>query len=154
MKQIIKNIAGIIAIVIFFFALSSTLNYAQSSEHEWKVGDLVWVNHMCSNVEILKMTANLYQQGTEESVKQAEEVWKFAILNGICVSSPENFLIRLVTMMEHFPDLFGAEGYHGELWSANTILPDGTPVLIYAGVIAKEFAAKPTSSRNNIQYSL
>ena len=57
-------------------------------------------------------------------------------------------------MKEHFPDLFGAEGYHGELWSANTILPDGTPVLIYAGVIAKEFAAKPTSLRNNIQYSL
>ncbi len=154
MKKIIKNIAGILAIALFFFALSSTLNYAQSSDHAWKVGDLVWVNHMCSNVDVLKMTANLYQQGTEESVKQAEEVWKFAILNGICVSSPENFLIRLVTMKEHFPDLFGAEGYHGELWSANTILPDGTPVLIYAGVIAKEFAAKPTSLRNNIQYSL
>ena len=150
MKEFFKVATGTTAILFFLFVVYSTLNYAQSSEHEWVPGDLVYVNHMCSNVEILKMTANLYQQGTEESVKQAEEVWKFAILNGICVSSPENFLIRLVTMIEHFPDLFGAEGYHGELWSANTILPDGTPILIYAGVIAKEFAAKPTSSSNNI----
>jgi len=154
LKEFFRAVTGITAIVIFFFVVYSTLNYAQSSDHAWKVGDFVYVNHMCSNAEVLIMTANLYQQGTEESVKQAEEVWKFAVINGICVTSPENFLIKLVTMRQHFPDLFGADGYHGELWSANTVLPDGTPVLIYAGVIAKEFAAQNTSSQNYIKYSL
>tara|TARA_B100001059_G_C17745055_1_gene533822 strand:- start:392 stop:844 length:453 start_codon:yes stop_codon:yes gene_type:complete len=150
LKEFFRAVTGITAIVIFFFVVYSTLNYAQSSHHEWKAGDMVWVNHLCANSEILKMSANLMQEGTDKSVKQAEDLWKLAVTSGVCVTSPENFLIRLDTMLEHFPNLFGAEGYHGELWFATTVLPDGTPLRVYSGVIAKEFAAKPTSSSNNI----
>jgi hypothetical protein len=155
LNEFFRAVAGITAIVFFFFVVYSTLNYAQSDDHEWKAGDMVWVDHLCANAEILKMSADLMQQATDESVKQAEDLWKLAVTSGVCVSSPENFLIRLETMIEHFPDLFGAEGYHGELWFATTILPDGTPLQVYAGVIAKPFASKrKTSLGNNIQYSL
>ena len=155
MKKFFRAVAGITAIVIFFFVVYSTLNYAQSTEHNWVPGDMVWVDHLCANGEILRLSADLMQQATDESVKQAEDLWKSAVTSGVCVSSPENFLIRLVIMIEHFPNLFGAEGYHGELWFATTVLPDGTPLQVYAGVIAKPFASKhKKSSGNNIQYSL
>lgn len=155
MRNFIRSLLGILSVVFFLTLVSSTLNYAQSTEHNWVPGDMVWVDHLCANSEILKISADLMKQATDESVKQAEDLWKLAVTSGVCVSSPENFLIRLVTMIEHFPNLFGAEGYHGELWFATTILPDGTPLQVYAGVIAKPFASKhKKSSGNNIQYSL
>lgn len=150
MKEFFKVATGTTAILFFLFVVYSTLNYAQSSEHEWVPGDLVYVNHMCSNATVLQVTANLYQLATEESVKQAEDAWMYAILNGMCVTSPENFLIKLETMIQHFPNLFGADGYHGELWSAYTLLPDGTPIRVYAGVIAKEFASQAINLNNYI----
>ena len=150
MRKFFVSLLGILSVALFLTLVSSTLNYAQSTEHDWVPNDLVWVNHICTNVDVLKLTASEYQKGTEQGAKNADELWKFAVMQGLCVTSPENFLIRLIELIEHYPNLFGAEGYHGELWSAYTMDPAGNTIIIYAGVIAKEFASKqrPTSHNN------
>jgi len=142
-RNIFTGIIILIIVLVAFFVKPT-----DATEHEWVPNDIIWVNHICSSSEILKRTAIEYQKGTEEGIQSAEQMWTFAIATGVCVTSPQNFMIKLVTRIDQYPDLYGAIGYDGELWSAYTVAPDGKTLLIYAGVVSKEFAAKPILHNN------
>lgn len=146
MKQFFKTLTGIVLVTSFLAMVYATLNYAQSTEHQWQPDDFVTVDTMCQDIQPLIVTAALYQLGTETSVQEADIIWLDALKRGICISNANGFLVKLVVKQKVFPRFLNIPGLDGELWSASTVSPNGDMIEIFVGIMTKEYlSGKPTT---------
>ena len=134
MKKIILSIICLTFVTLFPLS-------AQQHGGEWNQDDYINVVTICQNMQPLVRTATLYQIATEQSVEQADRIWIDAIKRGICISTPNRFLVKLLVRQKVYKELFKVEGYHGELWSAETVLPNGDMIEVYVGIMSKDHSS-------------
>ena len=142
-RNIFTGIIILIIVVVAFFAQPS-----KSTEHEWMINDLAYVTHVCSTPDMLINSAMLYSDPTPENIEQADAMFLQAMKNKNCVYNQNNFIVRLVDKIYTVSNLYGIEGYDGQVWSGNTVGPNGMTYRVYVGMLNKEFAAK-----KQMQYS-
>ena len=136
-RNIFTGIIILIIVVVAFFAQPS-----KSTEHEWMINDLAYVTHVCSTPDILINSAMLYSDPTPENIEEADAMFLQAMKNKNCVYNQNNFIVRLVDKIYTVSNLYGIEGYDGQVWSGNTVGENGMVYRVYIGMLNKEFASK------------
>ena len=142
-RNIFTGIIILIIVAVAFFARPS-----KSDEHIWKINDLAYVTHVCSSPEMLINSAILYSDPTPENLEEADAMFLQAMKSKNCVYNQQDFIVRLVEKIYTIQNLYGIDGYDGQVWSGNTIGPNGMTYRVYVGMLNKEFAAK-----KQMQYS-
>ena len=142
-RNIFTGIIILIIVAVAFFARPT-----KSEEHIWKINDLAYVTHVCSSPEMLINSAILYSDPTPENLEEADAMFLQAMKTKNCVYNQQDFIVRLVEKIYTIKDLYGIDGYDGQVWSGNTIGPNGMTYRVYVGMLNKEFAAK-----KQMQYS-
>ena len=142
-RNIFTGIIILIIVVVAFFAQPS-----KSEEHVWKTNDLAYVTHVCSTPDMLINSAILYSDPTPENLEEADAMFLQAMKTKNCVYNQRDFIVRLVEKIYTIPNLYGIDGYDGQVWSGNTIGTNGMTYRVYIGMLNKEFAAK-----KQMQYS-
>ena len=154
MRTLIKSL------IAFWFIVFAGLTSLKAQEDEiisnWIPGDFAYVNHVCQNATILDQTAILYQESDEESIREADAMWRNAVATGLCIINSSNeFLVRLVEKYKEFPNMFGIEGYHGELWLVETTDPKGIVHRVFTGILSKKFSGrKPSLGSSASNYNI
>ena len=136
-KNIFTGIIILIIVVVAFFAQPS-----KSDEHEWMINDLAYVTHVCSTPDMLINSAMLYSDPTPENIEEADAMFLQAMKAKNCVYNQNNFIVRLVEKIYTISNLYGVEGYDGQVWSGNTVGENGMVYRVYIGMLKKEFASK------------
>ena len=136
-RNIFTGIIILIIVAVAFFARPS-----KSDEHIWKMHDLAYVTHVCSSPEMLIASAMLYSDPTPENLEEADALFLQAMKSKNCVYNQQDFVVRLVDKIYTIPNLYGIDGYDGQVWSGNTIGPNGMTYRVYIGMLKKEFAAQ------------
>ena len=136
-----RNIfTGIIILIIV--AVAFFVKPVDATDHEWYPNDLAYVTHVCSTPDILINSAMLYSDPTPENIEEADAMFLQAIKNKNCVYNQNNFIVRLVDKIYTVSNLYGIEGYDGQVWSGNTVGENGMVYRVYIGMLNKEFASK------------
>ena len=136
-RNIFTGIIILIIVVVAFFAQPS-----KSEEHVWKTNDLAYVTHVCSTPDMLINSAILYSDPTPENLEEADAMFLQAMKTKNCVYNQQDFIVRLVEKIYTIKDLYGVDGYDGQVWSGNTVGQNGMVYRVYIGMLNKEFAAK------------
>ena len=136
-RNIFTGIIILIIVAVAFFARPT-----KSEEHIWKINDLAYVTHVCSSPEMLIKSAILYSDPTPENIEQADAMFLQAMKSKNCVYNQQDFIVRLVEKIYTIPNLYGIEGYDGQVWSGNTVGENGMVYRVYIGMLNKEFASK------------
>ena len=136
-KNIFTGIIILIIVVVAFFAQPS-----KSDEHEWMINDLAYVTHVCSTPDMLINSAMLYSDPTPVNIEVADAMFLQAMKAKYCVYYQNNFIVRLVDKIYTVSNLYGIEGYDGQIWSGNTVGENGMVYRVYIGMLNKEFASK------------
>ena len=136
-KNIFTGIIILIIVVVAFFAQPS-----KSDEHQWMINDLAYVTHVCSTPDMLINSAMLYSDPTPENIEEADAMFLQAMKTKNCVYNQNNFIVRLVDKIYTVSNLYGIEGYDGQVWSGNTVGENGMVYRVYIGMLNKEFASK------------
>ena len=136
-----RNIfTGIIILIIV--AVAFFVKPVDATDHEWYPNDLAYVTHVCSTPDILINSAMLYSDPTPENIEEADAMFLQAMKNKNCVYNQNNFIVRLVDKIYTISNLYGIEGYDGQVWSGNTVGENGMVYRVYIGMLNKEFASK------------
>ena len=136
-RNIFTGIIILIIVAVAFFARPS-----KSEEHIWKMNDLAYVTHVCSSPEMLIASAILYSDPTPENLEEADAMFLQAMKLKTCVYNQQDFIVRLVDKIYTIQNLYGIDGYDGQVWSGNTVGPNGMTYRVYIGMLKKEFATK------------
>ena len=136
-----RNIfTGIIILIIV--AVAFFVKPVDATDHEWYPNDLAYVTHVCSTPDILINSAMLYSDPTPENLEEADAMFLQAMKAKNCVYNQNNFIVRLVDKIYTISNLYGIEGYDGQVWSGNTVGENGMVYRVYIGMLNKEFASK------------
>ena len=136
-----RNIfTGIIILIIV--AVAFFVKPVDATDHEWYPNDLAYVTHVCSTPDILINSAMLYSDPTPENIEEADAMFLQAMKAKNCVYNQNNFIVRLVEKIYTISNLYGVEGYDGQVWSGNTVGENGMVYRVYIGMLKKEFASK------------
>jgi hypothetical protein len=120
---------------------------AQASIHNWKPDDHVLINSGCSNPNYLYTSGYLYLNPTSENIAKVKQLWKKSIESGECFDiTPQKARVKLIELLELFPNMNKSNGAIGELWKAMVMVKGSTGdfedsgMVIYTGIFEKKFS--------------